>query len=201
MIGRPRPGKVEFEAGRLVFVHQPRQRALELNDARWSNEKGSVEDCAPLFPGRARVDWLLAHSLNRRGAQRIVNLISNARSHIAACVPAEIFHLSLEKVLLAGRRLCGFGLERGQLGVVVSQMILENARLHINANDEFPAIGDTLESLRKLTRALREHGLYSLRVAKERPHRKRDHRTRVRRPGENAVVRDRSLTDPVYVGG
>src|ERR1700693_363436 len=171
MIGWPRPGKVEFEAGRLVLVHHPRQRALELNDARGSNEKGSVQDCPPLFPGRARVDWLLAHSLHRRAAQRVVNLISNARGHIAACVPAETFHLSLEKVLLAGRRLCGFGLERSQLGVVLRQMILENALLHINANGEFPALGDTLESLPKLTHALREHCLYTLHVAKERQHR------------------------------
>src|ERR1700694_809497 len=80
-------------------------------------------------------------------------------------------------------------------------MNLENARLHIYANGDFPAIGDSLESLPKLTHTLREHCLYSLRVAKERPHRKWDHRTRVRCPGENAVVSHRPLSDPVYISG
>ncbi len=80
-----------------------------------------------------------------------MNLPGDFRTDVAPGVAPKTLDFALEKIFLTRVRLRGLRLELGQLDTMLAKVLLENAGLYIDANDELPAVGDTGESLLQLT--------------------------------------------------
>src|SRR5688500_8358435 len=201
MVWRPGPRKIELEARRLVLRHHHGKRPLEINDPLSRNQKRTVQNCATLLARRSRVHRLLANRVHGVCAQGIEYLACYPRGDILPGVAPQIVDLPLKQIPLSWRSGGGLALESAQLIASFSEPLLEHTRLHVHPDDEFLSIGEPRERLPQLVATFGQHRLYLLRVAEKSPHWKWNHRARIRRPRQHAIVRNRALAHPVDIGG